>query len=58
VIYGFGCTNGHAMNIWCIFPNLVDNGKSHLWSWGASWVSYAIKWAYGNILSAYVKWIA
>jgi len=24
VIYDVGCINGHAMNVWCIFPNLVN----------------------------------
>ena len=56
MIYGAGCINGFNMDIWWIFPNLMDYGKSNLWSWGVSWVSYASKWAYGSGLSAYVRW--
>jgi len=56
VIYGVRCINGHAMDVWCILPDLVDYEKFYLWSWGVGWVSYASKWAYGSILSAYVKW--
>ena len=57
MIYGVGCINGHAMDVWYILPNLVDYEKSHLWPWGVGWVSYASEWAYGSILNAYVKWI-
>jgi len=34
---------------------LVVNEKSYLWSWEVGWVSYASKWAYGSIFSAYVS---
>ena len=54
MIHGAGCIDGHAMDIWCILPNLVDYDKSYLWSWGVGWVSYTSKRAYGSILSAFV----
>jgi len=56
VIYGVGCINGINMDVWYILPNLMDYGKSQLWFRGVGWVSYASKWAYGSILSAYAKW--
>ena len=58
MIYGVGSINGHALDVWCILPILVDYEKSNSWSWRVGWVNYASKWAYGSILSAYVKWIA
>ena len=56
MIYGVGCTNGFNMDVWCIFSNLMDYEKSHLWTWGVGSVSYASKWDYGSFLGAYVKW--
>jgi len=46
------------MDVWCILPNLINYGKSYVLFWGVGWVSYAIKWAYGSIFGAYVKWNA
>ena len=34
----------------------MDYGNCYLWSWGVGWVSHVSKWAYGSILSVYVKW--
>ena len=55
MIYGVGCINEFNMDVWDIFPNLMDYGKPQLWFWGVGWVSYASKWAYLSILSAYVS---
>jgi len=30
VIYGVGCVNGHAMDLWHILPNLMNYGKLYL----------------------------
>ena len=57
MIYGVECTNEFNLDVWCIFSNLMDYGKSPLWSWGIGWLSYASKWDYRSLLGAYVKWI-
>ena len=44
--------------IWVLYeflPNLVEYGKSYIWPWEIDWISYVNKWAYGNILSNFMK---